>query len=630
MVWRCFLSAWILVCATAAAAHAQPTPSSPAPPTPAAGPAALEASPLETYYLRDSKGQLVPVPGFTYEEFEQLLRLKRGLAAAPPPGYTLDVISLSGTAGNGTSNLQVVATIRVRDEGWVRVPLQLGKAVLRQPAKHEGPGEHFVAFDAELGGYVSWLRGADAKPHVVTLQISAAIEQVGGESRLAISLPRATESSLRLMVPAARVEASLAGGEGIVSTAAKAQNQTEITVLGPAGELQLAWQKGREPAAPGPALLEASGEIAIKVEGESRISSDARLRVRSLGAAIDAFRVRLPAGMELLPTDATGYTVQLVAPAAAGAKPDGQIVEVKLPCPTSGVVEVRLLAALAPEAARQATLAPAQFDVVGAVRQRGTIDCTLEGEWQTQWKEDGSTRRLDVGSDAAAARIAVRYEYFRQPCGLQLKVAARPSRVSVEPTHVVYIDAQQVRIESTLKYRLRGARAEKLEIALADWQLDRITPGELLEIVAPENDADGNLVVPLRSGVGLPTDLELKLERTTRWMPPAGWCRFSCRIRWPMSWRRRRWSSFPRTTLSCDPRRRAFKACRPIRPRPRCEFPPASSRRSCIATWGGRARRLRRRSAGPPAIAHGRRPGHRAARRQANADRAAPGLPHRL
>src|SRR5204862_5374979 len=133
----------------------------------------------------------------------------------------------------------------VRQPGWVRVPLQLASAIVRQPTKHEGPGEHFLTYDSALGGYVCWLNGNDAKPHVVTLQISVALGSVGDERRLALALPRATESSLRLTSSQANLDASLASGEGIVTTRSLGNQRTEIVVLGPAGDVPLAWAPRR-------------------------------------------------------------------------------------------------------------------------------------------------------------------------------------------------------------------------------------------------------------------------------------------------------------------------------------------------------------------------------------------------
>jgi hypothetical protein len=464
--------------------------------------------------LRDSKGNLVPVLDLPFEEFERLLRIRRGLGPPAPPGYTLDSLSVAGTANKDLADLQVTATIRVREAGWVRVPLALGNAVLRQPARHEGPGEHYLAYDAEESGFVAWLKGADAKPHVLTLQVSAAITQSDSNWQLALALPRATESSLRVTVPEARADAKLTGGEGILSSRPQGQDQSELAVLGAAGALELTWQAGQAPTATATPLLESSGEILVKVEGEYRISSEARLKVRSFAGAIDAFRVRLPEGMDLVPTNPAGYSVTVVSTAAAASgdrQAASQIVEVRFDRPATGVVEVRLLAA--PSATSIAgPLAPARFDVLGAVRQRGTIDFALEGDWQLAFQEDASVRRLDVASDPASARLAARYEYSRQPCTLRLTVTTRPSRASVEPIHVVYVEDKQLRLESTFKYRFRGARAEGLVFNLGDWRLSRVAPADLLDITAPDAPAGKSRMIPLRLGAVLPGELELKLD----------------------------------------------------------------------------------------------------------------------
>jgi hypothetical protein len=482
---------------------------------------ALAPSQLDTFLLRDSKGNLVPVLGLPFEEFEQLLRLKKGLAPPAAPGYVLESLSLAGKADNEAANFQLTATVRVRDAGWQKIPLLMPRAVIRQPPKYEGSGEHLLTFDEKAGGYVFWLKGGGENPHIIRIPVSVGLTTASDERRLAITLPKATEAALRLTVPGADAEALLLGGEGIL-TRSTSGNQTELTVLGSAGELQLAW--GRGPAArSGPTQLDASGEIVVRVESEHRITSDARLRVRSYGGALETFRVRLPPGMELLPLPSTGgYSVtqlpQSPAPPAAGKLPAGQVVELRLDKPTTAAMEVRLIAQLQSDAATPAALTPARFEVLSAARQRGQIDFTVDGEWQLEWKEDKSVHRLDLAPDTAAARVVARFEYFRQPCGLELKVEARPSRVSVEPTHMIYLDPQQVRVETHLKYRFRGARAASLGFELADWEFDRLTPDTLLElpVVAAETD---KVEVPFRAEAAPPTELELRLE-AHRKLPP--------------------------------------------------------------------------------------------------------------
>jgi len=478
---------------------------------------AVEASQLDTFWLRDGKGNLVPVLGMPFEEFEQLLRTKKGLSPAAAPGFTLETVSLAGTADERVADLQLTATIRVRQAGWVRVPLQLGSAVVRQPSKYEGPGEHFLAYDSALGGYICWLNGNDAKPHVVTLQISVSLSNVGEERRLALALPRATESSLRLTL-SEPTDAAMVAGDGIVTMRSIGERRAEVTVLGPAGDVQLALRPWRDAAKTGPAQLDASGEIIVRIQSERRISSDARLRVRSFGPPLETFRVQLPPGMELLSlSPAGGFTITPLPPISDELNPpltgpQPQIVEVRLDKPATGTTEILLRAAREADVTSTGPLTPARFEVLGAVRQRGTIDFLMDGEWQLDWTEDKSVHRIDLTPDTAAARVVARYEYFQQPCGLELKVAARPSRVSVEPTHMVYVDAQRVRIETMLKYHFRGSRAAGLSFDLGDWNFDRLIPDTLMDIPVMLDTEAGKFHVPFRPGVAPPTELELKLE----------------------------------------------------------------------------------------------------------------------
>ncbi|MFN0018068.1 MAG: hypothetical protein ACKVP0_07405 [Pirellulaceae bacterium] len=486
----------------------EPSPPAANGPKTPVGPAAPKGSELDTFLLRDSKGNLVPVLGMTFEDFEKLLKLKQGLAPAQPPAYVLDGLSITGTVQNQLATLEVTATIRIRDDGWVRVPLKMNKGVLKDIPKYTGPGEQFTTFDA-ADGYLCWLKGADAKPHVVKFTMVCPIHETGTLSRLEILLPRATESSLKLQVPLEKADGSLkTGNEGIVSAKSIGGGKSEVEVIGPGGDLQLTWQPAQGMSAEAKQLLDASGEIAVRIEGRNRIGSDARLKIRSFGSPVETFRVRLPAGMEWVPTNPTGYSVIPVT-AAGGEK--AQELEVKLDRPSSGVTEVRLLASLAPGAdSASSTLQPARFEVIGAVRQRGVIDFVIDGDWSLEWTEDASTRRVDVPAEAAATTKSIaRFEYFRQPCGLQLKVASRPTRLVIEPSYLIFVESQLVRLEATLRCRVRGARPPRLTIALGDWQLDRAGPEGIVE----QELVDGTqkpLSLPLKAG---PTgEMELKLE----------------------------------------------------------------------------------------------------------------------
>ena len=481
----------------------------------------IAASQLDTFLLRDSKGNLVPVLGMSFEEFERLLKLKRGLAPPAPPDYSLDAIAVTGVAKNGVATLDVVATVRVRGTDWVRIPLRMNQVILKQTAEHTGKGELFVTCEADGDGYLCWLKATpdaddesddEASPttqHQIKLQVAVPLQEVGDEQRLAMKLPRATESSLKIETPIEKVEASLrSGGDGLLTTRSIGAGRSEISLLGAAGDVQVSWRPMR--AANSVGALEAIGEVSVKVEGRTRVSSDAKLRVRSNAGTIESFQVRLPPGMELNPSVTTGYSA-VVATSDSSDGRASQIVEVKLDRPANGPVDIRLSASLSSQARSGAALEPASWEVVGAARQRGTVEVAVDGDWLLQWTEDSSVRRVETPVDSTSlGKLAARFEYFRQPSRLKLQVLPRPTRITVEPTYVIYVDAEQTRLEAKLRYRMRGTRAQSIAIDPGGWNLDRLSPDSYFAVDAIASSSGSTWQLPLASDV--PSEMEVQLS----------------------------------------------------------------------------------------------------------------------
>lgn len=465
---------------------------------PAAGPAA-PPSELSTYLLRDSKGNLVPVIGMSYEDFEKLLQIQKGLAPPPPPPFSIDSLTITGKADKTTAELQVTTTVRVRQEGWVRVPLRLNGSALLETAKYQGPGEHVLNVGTDAEGYVLWLKG-QGKAHQVQLRLAAPISETGPERRIHLQLPRGTESAVRLQVPLGQVVANLRNGsEGILSTKSLGGNQSEISVVGPAGDLQIAWQPGRAPSAElKPTLDLVTGEIIVRVESRNRLSAEARLKLRSVGKPLEIASVRLPPGMQLVPAPATGYTVTPTQ-SDANKTGGGTVVDVRFDRPTLGPIEIRLLAEqeVSPTMA-DTSLRPARFDVLGAQRQRGSVDFLVEGDWNLNWSDEGSTRRVEL-TDAplGAGRPVARFDYYKQPLDLKLAVTPRPTRVAVEPQYQVFVDATQLRLEATFRFRIRGPKATSTNLDLAGWRVDSISGENSTEQPLPPADASPQLSLPL-------------------------------------------------------------------------------------------------------------------------------------
>ncbi len=504
----------LLCCALGAEkVTAQEPPAQPEMPLVMPRPAVQESTPLR---LVDEKGNLVAVPGMTLEEFLRIIQREKPPGNGLAPVGTIEEMTITGKVVENRAECTVSMRARVQGTGWCTIPVRMGKMVLRAAPKYSEGQQQVLRW--EEGGYVWQIKGGEKTEAKIDFEAFLMLSNVGDETRLAATLPRANASSLKLTVPGKSQQAMLRGGEGIVSTSA-AGDGTDIQVVGGAGDFQLGWHRVENMANAPVALLESSGDIVVKVEGQYRVSSEARLKVRSFGEAVSSFRVKLPPAMELQPFTSTGYSVEVVQdlPRGMSATPEqlakaSQIVEVKLDRPAAGVAEVRLVAVLVPDEKRTAPLEPARFEIEGAVRQRGTLDAVVDGDWSLQWTEDSSVRRVDAIADASSAvRHSARFEYFRQPCGLKMQVVPRPTRVHVEPTYVIFLDKHRMRLEATLKYRIRGARTDQLPVDLGDWKFSAVGPDSLVEVDPAETQKGQAIIKSLQPG-GASGTLDLKLE----------------------------------------------------------------------------------------------------------------------
>ena len=179
------------------------------------------------------------------------------------------------------------------------------------------------------------------------MRFTVPVREVGNELRLALQTPRATSSQLDLRVPLLDATASVSSG---VLEVRKQEQTTQFLVAGLGGDFQIVWRRGdAKPVSQGP-LLEVRNETTVTIESLRQISVDMRLKALSLRGEFDAFSLRLPTGMRLLPRQYGGQTGIRVTETSLGEAPATKAVQVKLDRPTLGPVEVQLLAEMTPPA----------------------------------------------------------------------------------------------------------------------------------------------------------------------------------------------------------------------------------------------------------------------------------------
>ena len=493
------------------AAQELPATARPEPPKTAPAAEPVEESPL-TIHLKDKDGRLIPMLDWSFEDFMRVYQENRGFKQRDEtPVYSLQSMSITGTAKGEYAELSVEFEVLVRDGQWTRVPLRLNQAILREGVKYTGPGQQFVGFDAASDGYVSWIHGTAGQRHRLTMSVMVPLVSVGEETRLRLSVPRATSSELKLTVPLAKAFAQVAEGPTLLSKPATEGTATEFDVLGLGGDFEISWRKSANTAAEGQPVLEAVGAISARVDSRL-VNTEAVLTVRAFGGLFDHFHVRLPQGAELAAGNPTAYTV---VPSAAKTPGDTRQVEVRLPHKVSGPVEVRLATRQTYEAAPAGGwFELAGFEVVEAGRQWGHFAVSVVGDLHMVWGPDKGVRQVDeLPEPLRRDNLLAGFEYFTQPFSLTARVVPRKTRLSVEPEYVFLVEQDQVRLEAKLKYMVRGAKASVLDVGLSDWTLDEAGPDNLVAFDAVATSSKQTVSIPLITPSIGPLEIDLRAHR---------------------------------------------------------------------------------------------------------------------
>jgi hypothetical protein len=471
-----------------------------------------EAAP-EIYYMQDDAGRLVPVPGFRYRDFVDLLRLREGLPGLPEaPAAVLERVTLRGTLSNepaaaATCRVQVELVVRQARSGWVGLPIGLDGLLLTAAPSHEGPGRMIVSpadvasgpADDPTAGYVLWLfvpaAGAEADAsHVVRLEGTIAVEASPTHETLAIDIPRATASLVELVSPRVdpvisvrpaalppRVEPAPADAGSVVSIVGLS-GRTRIRVGDPA-----AADVDRVAAA---AVPQSVVDSVVRIDGRVAVT-EARLQLDGLAEGTDTIRVTLPPRSALRGVRAPASLVRMeetegrsVAVVRVDRSADGRCsceIQTERPIDPTG---------------REA------FDPLGFVvegiplwRQWGRTSLVVDGDWQVEWDDLGGFRRIDPADAGRGPGFVAAFAFDVQPARLPLRVRPRGSRLVIEPEYRYDVAAARVSLDARLRVSVRGAPASRIVVQLGDWEVDEVGPSSVVDVAAVSSEG-GRLVIP--------------------------------------------------------------------------------------------------------------------------------------
>ncbi len=289
----------------------------------------------------------------------------------------------------------------------------------------------------------------------------------------------------------------------------------------------MSWQSGDEGAADYATVLSAAGAIHVSIDGRS-VRSDATLMVQSFGRGFDRFRVRLPAGAQLIPGSASEsgdgsaeYRVSLEKPASQPTSDESAdprpMAIVQFTEEQQAPVTVQLSTEQPIGLESGTTVELAGFEVMGAVRQYGDIALEVADDWQARWELGRNVRQVDVTDLAASLQQAghtAAFQYDGQPWSLGIRVAARQARVHVVPKYEVQYSPDEARLTLRLNYQVSGARVFEFRVGLAGWEL---VSGSLESAGLVDQDrmfvGEHTLVMPLAQAATPRAEVSLTLRR---------------------------------------------------------------------------------------------------------------------
>lgn len=482
------------------------------PPTRAVGADPAEALPREQppdiHYLPDDAGRLVPVPGFRYRDFLELLELKEGLPGLPrPPALAIDRLAVDvgpvDPAG-GSADVEVNADLRQSRDGWSSADMGLEGLFLAAGPRHTGPGRFVLAGTRDgvdtRRGYRVWVDGAAGDRHAVGLSGRVRVDASDVRDEILLDLPVAAASVVTLRSrrddalvtvhpPALPPRVSQDPSGGIVVTCEGLSGPSRIRIGARTG--------GDMPLG---AIPQASVESLVRIDG--RVATfDASIRVDGLPADAESLRIALPPRSSLVRVREPAALLRVDPPPAAGAGA-ATIVEVRAGRRADGTALVEMECERPVDPSGRVPFDPFGFAVEGVPewRQRGRAALVVAGEWQLDWDDPSPNRRVDPPASARQPGFVAAFAHDAQPASLPMRVRPRASRVVVEPEYRVTVGATRLSLEATFRVAVRGAPVSRLLVGLDGWTIDDVTPPTLVDAGSVTTSAAGTsipFIVPL-------------------------------------------------------------------------------------------------------------------------------------
>lgn len=313
-----------------------------------------------------------------------------------------------------------------------------------------------------------------------------------------LGLPRAAITTLeQFSLPRSVAEVRVNGRTLRTRAGDGAAARLEGVALGPVDHLDLAWKGPTSAPQKGAPLLEARGQIGVRVT-EAAVLTDAELSLQVVGGETREWRIQMP---------------PQVVPEVKEPRPhDEHIDGIDFPDEKNRILRIRLKEASTEplkvvfqvrQPRARGAMPVGLFPVLGAVKQRGTITVSAPAESRLRFTPRADVLQRDVAEEARRDNTVAEFSYGNLPTSIHPAPPTQaPLEIQVEPVKGVV----EARVEHSLALAEDGwrittkasvtpvrTRVGQLEVELpAGFQYDRAvgaTPAELVDSVDIPEDA---------------------------------------------------------------------------------------------------------------------------------------------
>ena len=419
-------------------------------------------------YVVDDAGQPIPVANLSLEEFRRMYDLAKGLERSNlPPAFHVTEMKLNVEADGDRAQVNATVKVRLLRSGSHTVSIGMRELQLTElPEINEVQRVVAASFNEQHGEYELIVEGEKQEILEVQVRGIASIRSVGRESRLQITLPRATVSTCEVQVPTVGIQYDCQSALDIETTTEETHTVFLATGLQP--NFEFSWRPVEQTTDEDAPPVEVNTVVDTRI-GRTSVTSDVRLTVSGIQQPVERLALRLPPNAELLESDRGGYRVRTI-----GEEDGRDRLELMFEDPElNPVIHLRVENFSGLDQAETSEALPLlaldAYDVSGAVRHSGTVRTRAIPGWKLEWQLGDFARRVN---NPDAARGVSTFD-FAQPDQVTVHLSSRKSELSVLPTYVVQMQESELLVTAYFRCRVRGARPENLRVDVGeDWTLE--------------------------------------------------------------------------------------------------------------------------------------------------------------